>query len=97
MPAVYRIQHLPTGMYFCPSREIRVKLPDLPSYYGGDGLYVKSNLSKTGKTYLKRPSIKQIGKYYYTHLVQSFKEIDPSGPYQMLPVVAEEWVIEEVA
>ena len=97
MPAVYRIRHLPTGMYFCPSREVRVKLPDLPSYYGSGSVAIKSNLSSTGKTYLKRPSIKQIGQYYYTHLVQSFKEIDSSGPYRMLPVEPQEWVVEEVS
>lgn len=97
MPTVYRIRHVPTGMYFCPSREIRVKLSDMPSYYGGGVLYVKSNLSKAGKTYLKRPTIRQIGKYYYTHLISSFKEIHRSNNYCMLPVLENEWVIEEIA
>lgn len=96
MPAVYRILHKPTGMYFCPSREIQVKLSDIPSYYGGDGLYVKSNLSKTGKTYLKRPSIKQIGKSYYTHLFSSAKDMAPGCHYRVLPVVADEWAVEEI-
>lgn len=96
MPSVYRIRYTPSGMYFCPSREVRVKLPDLPSYYGGDGLYVKSNLSKTGKTYLKRPSIKQIGKSYYTHLFSSARDMSPGTHYCLRAVVPEEWVIEEV-
>lgn len=97
MPAVYRILHIPTGMYFCPSREIRVKLSDIPSYYGGGSLYVKSNLSKTGKTYLKRPSLKQIGKSYYTHLFSSARDMSPGTRYCLRAVVPEEWAVEEVA
>lgn len=84
-------------MYFCPSREVKIKLPDLPSYYGGAGLSVKSNLSKTGKTYLKRPSIKQIGQNYYTHLFSSASDMDPGTHYCLRVVVPEEWVVEEVA
>jgi hypothetical protein len=56
MPA-YRIKHLPTGLYFCPSRHIKV----------GDG-YVKSNLSRTGKAYLKKPTLRFLGDTVYNHL-----------------------------
>lgn len=97
MADVYRILHVPTGMYFCPSRDIRVKLADLPSYYGSGTIAVKSNLSKTGKTYLKRPTIKQIGKSYYTHLFNSARDMAPGTHYCVRAVLADEWVVEEVA
>jgi hypothetical protein len=76
---------------------VRVKLVDLPSYYVSSTIAVKSNLSKTGKTYLKQPSIKQIGKSYYTHLFSSARDMTPGTHYCVRAVVPEEWVIEEVA
>jgi len=96
MPTVYRIKHLPTGMYFCPSREVKIKLTDGSPYHQG-GFYVKSNLSKTGKTYLKRPSIKNVGSCYYSHLITSIRELSNGlSNYAMLPVVEGEWIIEEI-
>lgn len=98
MPAVYRIQHVPTGMYFCPSREIKVKLADDHGYYATAGRYIKSNLSKQGKTYLRRPTLKQIGSHYYTHLITSRAQLNNGlANYCMLPVLEHEWVIEEIA
>jgi hypothetical protein len=97
MAAVYRILHVPTSMYFCPSREVRVKLADLPSYYGSGTIAVKSNLSKTGKTYLKLPTIKQIGQRYYTHLFNSVTDMAPGTHYCVRAVVVDEWVVEEMA
>ena len=97
MPTVYRMRHVPTGLYFCPSREVKVKLSD-GSIYQQNGVYIKSNLSKTGKTYLKRPSIKQIGSHFYTHLITSVKQLNQGvGNYCLLPVLESEWVVEEVA
>lgn len=97
MPVVYRIKHLPTGMYFCPSREIKVKLNDDFGYYEKAGRYIKSNLSPTGKTYLKQPTLKQIGSNYYTHLISSVKQLNNGlGKYCILPVVESEWQIETV-
>jgi hypothetical protein len=93
MTTVYRILHVPTGMYFCPSREVRVKLSD-GSIYQQNGCYVKSNLSKTGKAYIKKPSLKYVGSNYYTHLITSARQLNGRGVTAcMLPVLESEWQI----
>lgn len=91
MPKIYRLKHLPTGLYFCPSREIQVKL------LGDDRKvrYVKSNLSKTGKAYLKKPTLAYVGQAYYTHLIESAKELTRNGNV-VRPFIPSEWIIEEV-
>lgn len=95
MPTVYRIRHVPTNPYFCPSREIQVSLAGCPSWYPSGKVYVKSNLSKTGKTYLKKPSLKFIGSSYYTHLVTTWAQLD-SNRNCLQPMVESEWIVEEV-
>lgn len=92
MTTVYRILHVPSGMYFCPSREVRVKLAD-GSVYQQVGVYVKSNLSKTGKAYVKKPSMSYVGRSYYTHLITSVKQLNGRN-YCLLPVMESEWQIE---
>ena len=91
MPKIYRLKHLPTGLYFCPSREIQVKLLGDDRHHR----YVKSNLSKTGKTYLKKPTLAYIGGGYYTHLINHANELTRNGNV-VRPFVSEEWIIEEV-
>lgn len=96
MTKVYRIRHVPTGMYFCPSREVKVKLQDGQPWQQS-GVYVKSNLSKTGKTYLRKPSLAYVGTNYYTHLITSVRELnDRVGSCCMKPVVESEWQIDQV-
>ena len=96
MTTLYRILHVPSGMFFCPSREIRVKLPDGNGYQQA-GWYVKSNLSKTGKAYVKKPSLKYVGRNYYTHLITSVKQLNSHGVTAcMLPVLESEWQIQEL-
>lgn len=97
MPSIYRIKHLPTGMYFCPSREVKVRLDDDIGYHASAGRYVKSNLSKTGKAYVRKPTLRQIGSYYYTHLITSIKQLK-NGLVKScsLPVIESEWSIEEI-
>lgn len=82
---VYRIKHLPTGLYFIPSRFINAP----------DGSYAKSNLSKKGKTYLKKPSLKFLGDSYYNHTLPLLKERWNRERY-LYPVVLSEWEIEVV-
>ena len=97
---MYRILHVPTGMYFCPSRTIKVRLPDDSTIYQKIGRQIKSNLSKEGKVYTQKPSLKQIGSHYYTHDgISSVTDLtnDIVGEYRMLPVIENEWTIEEVA
>ena len=64
---VYRIKHLPTGLYYCPSRQVSVKPPT-----GGYSRWVKSNLSTKGKLYPRKPSLKNIdGIYNHTEITWS--------------------------
>jgi len=45
----YRVKHVPTGLYYCPSRNVRVTNNE------GRRVGVRSNLSKKGKVYDKDP------------------------------------------
>lgn len=83
----FRIKHLPSGLYFIPSREIKIKL-------GSDTHLVKSNLSIKGKIYLN-PSVKFIGDGIYTHLVSSVKELDKNGN-KFISSSINDWIIEEI-
>lgn len=98
MTPLYRIRHVPSGLYFCPSREIKIRLPD-GSPYQQAGFYIKSNLSKTGKAYVKKPTLKYVGSNYYTHLITSVKQLNNRsyGAYCLLPVLPHEWQIEQVS
>ena len=96
MPTVYRILHKPTGLYFCPSRNVKVKLLDGVPWQGQYGMNIKSNLSKTGKAYIKRPSLTYIGGGYYTHLITSVRELDGNQQGCLKPFLEHEWEIQEV-
>jgi hypothetical protein len=80
---VYRIKHIPTGMYYCPSREIQVATAD------GRRRYVKSNLSRNGKLYNKKPSLLFVGKAFYNHMASKGETITEQ-------FVEDQWRIEEV-
>jgi hypothetical protein len=96
MTTLYRIKHTPSGMYFCPSREVKIKLAD-GSIYQQNGFYVKSNLSKNGKIYVRWPRLGQIGSSYYTHLITSVKQLNQGiGNYTLNPVLESEWQIEQI-
>lgn len=85
---MYRLKHIPTGLYFIASREIKV-----------EGWYIKSNLSKTGKIYTKRPSFKYIGNMFYSHLSYEMTKrfsVNPLPENIPLPFVESEWEIESV-
>ncbi len=89
----YRILHKPTGLFYCPSREIKVMLTDHrsdPTQY-----HVKSNLSKTGKVYVKRPTIKHIGGSIYTHLITHVSQLSRYDRC-VVPAADEHWEIVEV-
>jgi hypothetical protein len=89
--SVYRIKHVPTGLYFIPSRKVKVT-------QGVDWTYVKSNLSKSGKVYAKKPSLKFLDDLYYSHIGLVWKQqgIWNRAEEQLLPVVQSEWVIERI-
>lgn len=90
--AAYRLKHLPTGLYFIPSRSVRYAGPVPAS--GPCPWYVKSNLSRTGKLYARQPSLKKLGGSYCDHT----KPATLTGRYrsQVYPVIETDWMIEVV-
>ena len=100
----YRLKHLPTGLYYIPSRDVKItgKWADGSEWWE----FVKSNLSKTGKCYVRKPSLKQIGSGIYNHLktkellVQDRLGVNYRYSFYRIsgidPVIESEWEIEEV-
>ncbi len=87
----YRIKHLPTGLYYRPSSEVKNQF----------GCYVKTNLSKTGKIYPRRPTLKHIGGAIYDHTRNFLRRNDNGFGYigyagQAFPTHSGEWEIEEI-
>lgn len=95
MPA-YRLKHIPTGLYFRPSTEVIVKLPN------GSWGYVKTNLSKTGKIYAKQPTIKWVGSVYYNHVYNRERMVAYGASSvwkhrnEVFATIPSEWEVEEV-
>jgi hypothetical protein len=97
---VYRIKHLPTGLYYRPSSEVQVKA-------AGTKRYVKTNLSKKGKLYTQRPSESWFVGKIYNHVATEahLATLPNTNPYSLshrdlnrvYDAPIEHWVIEEVA
>jgi hypothetical protein len=94
---MYKLLHKPTGLYFCPSREIKGTWTR-PTDGRKFNNYVKSNLSKTGKVYQNRPSFKYISGGFWNHL-----DVHPSStalyPWlvsRLNTFIESEWEIVEV-
>lgn len=85
----YRLRHKPSGLYFCPSRQVVVTIVRDGKRVRG---WVKSNLSKTGKVYPMKPSWAWIGQGYYSHLEDN--DTGRISPFP-LPFIGSEWEIEE--
>lgn len=88
----YRIFHIPTGLYYIPSR--RIKAPGWPNSY------IKSNLSKTGKSYTRKPSLKMLGRSIYNHIGIELPENGRSPIHQSPKPIIEDvvegnWLIVE--
>jgi hypothetical protein len=76
MFTAYRIKHIPTGLFYCPYRMVKANFSDYQT---------KTNLSKVGKIYPKKPTLKFIGEGYYSHF----------SPHTLVPFVETEWEIVE--
>jgi hypothetical protein len=67
-PQPHRIRHIPTGLFYRPSTEVKIK-----GVRVSDGqrlsVYTKTNLSKSGKVYNRRPTLKHISGSIYNHVV----------------------------
>ena len=97
---VYRFKHIPTGMYYRPSSEVKITI-------GGKSLYVKTNLSKKGKFYTSKPSLKWIDHGIYNHIQlqnEKFIEFLRDGKvsldyyrdkHKLFPYVESDWELEE--
>jgi hypothetical protein len=97
----YRLKHIPTGLYYRPSAEVKLTI-------GGKYAYVKTNLSQKGKIYTSKPSLGWIDHGFYNHVQRmNDKMIElladgkvsfdgRSDKHFLYPYVADEWVIEEV-
>lgn len=100
----YRFKHVPTEMYFRPSRhEVQIKRPLDPGEKYPRYAYVKTNLSKKGKVYSSMPSWSWLGGRYYNHLVAKklfctteLKNLPQWQKSVSMPVLRSEWIIEEV-
>lgn len=57
MKKLYRIKHKPTGLYFCPTKEV----------YDDNGNQYKSNLDEIGKTYTRKLIPVSIFPGYFVH------------------------------
>ena len=97
----YRFKHIPTGMYYRPSRgDVQIKINN-PDGTIKVRTRVKTNLSKKGKIYPKPPSWSWLGGSYYNHIYKKelilLQNLDRSSTWriknQTFPVVPGEWII----
>jgi hypothetical protein len=65
---VYRIKHKPTGMYYAPTKRTT-----------RDGAYLKTNLSKNGKLYLKEPKPEKILGHGYSNPNSAVPKVTKEG------------------
>lgn len=89
----YRLKHLPTGLYYTPSRDVVVRSLD-----GTQRWWVKSNLSKTGKLYLteaKALAPKSWGGKFYDHTILAWDERGVAHP-ALRPMFDDGWKVEDV-
>ena len=95
---MFRMKHIPTGLYYCPSREVQA--PDPTGVCEGRRRpEVKSNLSKIGKIYGRRPTLKYIGTPgFSSHIGSVIKNnggwITAEPSHHVF--VESDWIIEEV-
>jgi len=86
---IYKIKHLETGLYYIPSRRVKV---------GSDRntTYSKSNLSKKGKIYSSYPSLAWCERIYsHTPLIGGISgDCSYNRPYVSLKkTTPEEWEV----
>ncbi|KKL83507.1 hypothetical protein LCGC14_1974040 [marine sediment metagenome] len=97
MKKIWRIKHVPTGFYYCPVRRINSKCKNQCGI--GHTQLVRSNLSKTGKIYARRPSLKKLHLGHCSHLTNY--PVDSSGVFSHIATIAvipfsnTDWTIEE--
>lgn len=95
----YRLKHIPSGLYYTPSRDVVVRSPQT-ACPAGVPWRIKSNLSKTGKLYLteaKAGAAKNNGSFYdHTRCMWEDVEGREVARTARRPMFADEWIVEEV-
>jgi hypothetical protein len=99
----YRFKHIPTGMYYRPSREVKLQIKN-PDGSIKIWIYVKTNLSKKGKIYPQKPSWTWINGGYYNHLLVKQMIVDSnidereawSLKDKSHPFIKNDWTLEEI-
>ena len=85
---VYRIKHVPTGLYYTTVKVRSVK-------FDGKSVHVKTNLSENGKVYTHKPNLKHVSgirNHRRLHKIPYWPRVAPEN----LKVVDGDLVIEEV-
>jgi hypothetical protein len=90
---MWRIKHIPTGMYYTPVRETTV-----------GGSRVKTNLNKNGKVYFGKPSLKESCSHGFNNHLNPRKRVVALAAGQTWEVwdstfdkyVPADWRIEEI-
>ena len=98
--SLYRVRHIPSGLFYRACREAAIK-------FGGDSRYVKSNLTKQPKIYHVKPSIGMLSGTFYNHLVtqqllDQWAIKNPDGNFYnspcrrdaLHPFLSSEWMVE---
>lgn len=78
---IYKVKDTVSGLYYCPSKDISIKLES------GATRYVKTNLSKKGKLYRSDPR---------KHISSFFDHTKISNNYSTLRKDIESFILEEV-
>jgi len=67
---VYKLRHKPTGLFYIPVRYLTIEDDGIEIAAGTwkSSICIKSNLSKTGKIYSRKPKAPE---KYYTHIFSS--------------------------
>lgn len=106
-PQPHRIKHLPTGLFYRPSSEATIK-----GIRPADGqrrqTHTKTNLSKTGKVYNHRPTLKHVAGRIYNHVeaqrlfIEYLKKEQPNsyhgsfdGRNKTMDAPESDWMIEK--
>jgi hypothetical protein len=90
---MYRIKHIPTGMYYVPVKTTTVH-----------GWHVKTNLHKNGKVYFNKPTAKGSCSHgYNNHMPLKSRQLTEHEkghgfPYNVtyMPYVESDWVVEKM-
>lgn len=93
----WRLKHIPSGMYYCPSRSVlSTSVVDKEGKPSKLRYWVKSNLSKKGKAYLSKPTLKWLQHGFYDPRVCIVAHRYMTNRHNVAPLVESDWLLEEI-